>query len=410
VKDSLDGLMADMELPLIRVLLDMERTGVRIETAVLRKLSQEFSGRMKSAMDDVHRLAGETFNLDSPKQLQRILFEKIGLKTGKKTKTGFSTDVGVLERLAADHPLPEKLLEYRQLAKLRGTYVDAFPTMIHPQTGRVHTSYNQAVAATGRLSSSDPNLQNIPIRSPEGRLIRTAFVPDPGWVFLSADYSQIELRVLAHLSGDARLASAFRENLDIHLATAAEIFEVKPADVTDDQRRKAKEINFGILYGMGAGGLAQRPRLDLRTAKEFIERYFARYASVKGFLENTLEGGRQLGYVTTALGRRRYVRGLKSANVMERAPAERIAVNAPIQGTAADIMKLAMIAVWRRLRAEERSARMILQVHDELVIEAPEAEADAATTLLREEMERAFPLKVPLKVSLGRGNSWAELG
>ncbi len=306
--------------------------------------------------------------------------------------------------------LPEKLLEYRQLAKMRGTYVDALPAMIHPETGRVHTSYNQAVAATGRLSSSDPNLQNIPIRSPEGKLIRTAFVPDPGNVFLSADYSQIELRVLAHLSGDPRLGAAFRENLDIHRATAAEIFEVDPSKVTDDQRRKAKEINFGLLYGMGAGGLAQRMHLDLKTAREFIDRYFARYAKVKGYLEGTLAAGRRAGFVTTALGRRRYVRGLNSKNAMERSPAERIAVNAPIQGTAADIMKLAMIAVWRRLRAEKRKTRMILQVHDELVLEAPRKEAEASSALLREEMERAFPLAVPLMVSLSRGQSWAELG
>jgi DNA polymerase-1 len=409
-KDGLADLMRDMELPLIRILLDMERTGVRIEPEVLKKLSSEFATRMRAAMDEVHRLAGEPFNLDSPKQLQRILFDKMGLKSGRKTKTGLSTDVAVLEKLASDHPLPGKLLEYRQLSKLRGTYVDALPAMIHPETGRVHTSYNQAVAATGRLSSSDPNLQNIPIRSAEGRLIRTAFVPDPGSIFVSADYSQIELRVLAHLSGDPRLGAAFREDLDIHRATAAEIFEVEPGSVTDDQRRKSKEINFGLLYGMSAGGLAQRLHLDIKTAREFIERYFARYARVKGYLEGTLETGRRLGYVTTALGRRRYVRGLSSGNAMERAPAERIAVNAPIQGTAADIMKLAMIAVWRRLRAENRKTRMILQVHDELVLEAPEGEADAASALLNEEMERAFPLSVPLKVSVGRGRSWAELG
>jgi DNA polymerase-1 len=402
--------MRDVELPLIRVLLDMERTGVRIAPEVLKRLSQEFSSRMKAAMDEVHRLAGEAFNLDSPKQLQRILFDKLGLQSGRKTKTGFSTDVAVLEKLAADHPLPGKLLEYRQLSKLRGTYVDALPAMIHPETGRVHTSYNQAVAATGRLSSSDPNLQNIPIRSAEGRMIRTAFVPDAGSVFISADYSQIELRVMAHLSGDPRLGDAFREDLDIHRATAAEVFEVAPADVTDDQRRKAKEINFGILYGMSAGGLAQRLKIDVKTGREFIDRYFGRYARVKAYLEGTLESGRRLGYVTTALGRRRYVRGLSSANAMERAPAERIAVNAPIQGTAADIMKLAMISVWNRLRKESRKTRMILQVHDELVLEAPAGEADAATALLREEMERAFPLAVPLKVSVGQGASWAELG
>jgi len=409
-RDGLRDLMRDIELPLIGVLLDMERTGVRIEPTVLRRLSQEFATRMKAAMEEVHRLAGEPFNLDSPKQLQRILFDKIGLKSGRKTKTGLSTDVAVLEKLAADHPLPGKLLEYRLLSKLRGTYVDALPAMIHPETGRVHTSYNQAVAATGRRSSSDPNLQNIPIRSAEGRLIRTAFVPEPGCVFISADYSQIELRVLAHLSGDPRLGAAFREDLDIHRATAAEVFEVDPANVTDDQRRRSKEINFGILYGMSAGGLAQRLHLDLKTARDFIDRYFARYSKVKGYLEGTLEAGRKQGYVTTALGRRRYVRGLNSANAMERSPAERIAVNAPIQGTAADIMKLAMISVWRRLREERRKTRLILQVHDELVLEAPEKETDAATKLLREEMERAFPLAVPLKVSLGSGRSWAELG
>jgi DNA polymerase-1 len=405
--DGLADLMRDMELPLVRVLLDMERTGVRIEAGILRKLSQEFAARMKAAMDEVHRLAGEPFNLDSPKQLQRILFEKLGLKAGKQTKTGYSTDVGVLEKLAEDHPLPGKLLEYRQLSNF-GAPTSTAPGMISAGTGR--STLVQAVAATGRLSSSDPNLQNIPIRSPEGKLIRTAFVPDPGCVYLSADYSQIELRVLAHLSGDPRLGAAFRENLDIHRATAADIFEVDPAKVTEDQRRKAKEINFGLLYGMGAGGMAQRMRLDLKTARDFIDRYFSRYARVKGYLEGTLETGRRTGFVTTALGRRRYVRGLTSRNAMERSPAERIAVNAPIQGTAADIMKLAMIAVWRRLKSEKSKTRMILQVHDELVLEAPEKEAGSASALLREEMERAFPLAVPLKVSLSEGRSWAELG
>ncbi|HTF56868.1 MAG TPA: DNA polymerase I [Planctomycetota bacterium] len=408
-KDGLSDLMRDVELPLIGVLLDMERTGVRIDAAVLQKLSREFSTRMRAAMDEVHRLAGETFNLDSPKQLQRILFQKLGLKPGRKTKTGLSTDVAVLEKLAADHPLPDKLLEYRQLAKLRSTYVDALPAMIHPETGRVHTSYNQAVAATGRLSSSDPNLQNIPIRSPEGRLIRTAFVPAPGALYVSADYSQIELRVMAHLSADPRMTAAFLENRDIHRATAAEIFEVDPAEVTDDQRRKAKEINFGILYGMSAGGMAQRLRIDHKTAQDFIARYFGRYARVKEFIDQSLETARKTGYVTTALGRRRYVPGLASKNAVIRNPSERIAVNAPIQGTAADIMKLAMIGVWRRLRSEKLRAKMILQVHDELVVEAPEGEAEAASALLREEMERAFPMSVPLKVSLSRGGTWAEL-
>jgi len=408
-KDGMAALMEDVEIPLIRVLLDMEAAGVRIDAAALKRMSSEFAGRMWEALKEIHAIAGEEFNVESPKQLQRILFEKLALTPGRRTKTGLSTDVAVLEKLAAEHPLPEKILQYRQLAKLKGTYIDALPGMIHPETGRVHTSYNQAIAATGRLSSSDPNLQNIPIRTAEGKLIRTAFVPDPGCVYVSADYSQIELRVMAHLADDPRMKRAFLENRDIHRATAAEIFEVEPDDVTDDQRRRAKEINFGVLYGMSAGGLAQRLHLDYKTAQEFIARYFERYAKVKEFIDRSLEEARRTGFVATALRRRRYVPELASQNRMIRGPAERIAVNAPIQGTAADIMKLAMIRVWRRLEAERLHTRMILQVHDELVLETPEREEDASAALLREEMEGAFPLSVPLKVNLSRGRNWSEL-
>ena len=408
-KDGMAGLMGDVEIPLIRVLLDMEAAGVRIDAAALKRMSSEFAGRMRASLKEIHAIAGEEFNVESPKQLQRILFEKLALTPGRRTKTGLSTDVAVLEKLAAEHPLPEKILQYRQLAKLKGTYIDALPGMIHPETGRVHTSYNQAIAATGRLSSSDPNLQNIPIRTAEGKLIRTAFVPDPGCVYVSADYSQVELRVMAHLADDPRMKRAFLENRDIHRATAAEVFEVEPDDVTDDQRRRAKEINFGVLYGMSAGGLAQRLHLDYKTAQEFIARYFERYAKVKEFIDRSLEEARRTGFVATALGRRRYVPELASQNRMIRGPAERIAVNAPIQGTAADIMKLAMIRVWRRLEKERLRTRMILQVHDELVLETPEREEDASAALLREEMEGAFPLSVPLKVNLARGRNWSEL-
>jgi DNA polymerase-1 len=408
-KDGMKGLMEDVEIPLIRVLLDMEEAGVRIDAVALKRMSSEFAGRMRGTLKEIHGIAGEEFNVESPKQLQRILFDKLALTPGRRTKTGLSTDVAVLEKLASEHPLPEKILQYRQLAKLKSTYIDALPGMIHPETGRVHTSYNQAIAATGRLSSSDPNLQNIPIRTPEGRLIRTAFVPDPGCAYVAADYSQIELRVMAHLADDPRMKRAFHENRDIHRATAAEIFEVEPERVTDDQRRRAKEINFGVLYGMSAGGLAQRLRLNYKTAQEFIARYFERYARVKEFIDRSLEEARKTGYVVTALGRRRYVPELASQNRMIRGPAERIAVNAPIQGTAADLMKLAMIRVWRRLGAERRRARMILQVHDELVLEAPEKEADPVAAILREEMEGAYPLSVPLQVNLSRGRNWAEL-
>ncbi|MBI2932751.1 MAG: DNA polymerase I [Planctomycetes bacterium] len=407
-RDGLMDLMERIELPLVRVLVDMERAGVGIDAEFLKALSGEFAGRIRTLQAGVYELAGEEFNPDSPKQLQRILFEKLRLEPGRRTQTGFSTDEAVLEKLAADHPLPAAILALRQLKKLKGTYVDALPQMINPETGRVHTSYNQAVAATGRLSSSEPNLQNIPIRTEEGRKIRRAFVPKPGHVLIAADYSQLELRILAHLTGDPGLVRAFKEDRDVHRATAAEVFGTTPDQVTDEMRGRAKAINFGIVYGMSGFGLAQRLKIDQKTAQEYIELYFRRYHGVKEFIERTLKEAEQRGYVSTLFGRRRYVQ-LATKNRIVRAPQERIAINAPIQGTAADLMKIAMINVWNRYRRERLASKMILQVHDELVVEAPRKEADRAQAILQEEMERVHPMRVPLKVDVSRGPNWADL-
>ncbi len=401
--DGLGEVLDKIELPLIAVLVELERNGVRVDAGYLRSLGLDFDKKTHGLLKDVHRLAGEEFNPDSPKQLQRILFEKLKLNPGKKTKTGYSTDVSVLEKLAPEHELPAKILEYRTLTKLKNTYIDALPELVNPSTGRIHTSYNQAVAATGRLSSSDPNLQNIPVRSPEGRLIRKAFVPEGGRVLVGADYSQIELRILAHVSGDARLLQAFREGRDIHAATAEEIF----GGADDERRRRAKAINFGIVYGMSAFGLSQRLGIPQKTAQDFIDLYFSRYPGVKAWLDGTIASGRKNGFVSTMFGRRRYVPDLKSANRILSGAAERVAVNAPIQGSAADLMKMAMIRVSARLRRTK--TLVILQVHDELVLEAPEGEADAAERAVREEMEGVHPLDVPLKVDVSRGANWADM-
>jgi DNA polymerase-1 len=401
--DGMGPLLDEVELPLVGVLVELERNGVRIDPAYFAGLSREFEKRMSASVKECFAAAGQEFNIDSPKQLQQILFEKLQLDPGRRTKTGFSTDVAVLEKLALEHELPRRILEYRTLAKLKNTYIDALPALVHPETGRIHTSYNQAVAATGRLTSSDPNLQNIPVRTPEGRLIRKGFVPEPGRVLVGADYSQIELRVLAHVSEDPLLGAAFREGRDVHAATARELF----GTVDDETRRRAKAVNFGIIYGMSAFGLAQRLGIDQPTAQEYIDRYFSRYPGVRRWLDRTLEEGARLGYVTTILGRRRYVPDLKSRNRMIRGAAERIAVNAPIQGSAADLMKIAMIRVSRRLKGT--GIRMILQVHDELVLEAPEREAAQAARSVREEMENARTLGVPLRVDVSRGPDWADM-
>jgi DNA polymerase-1 len=402
-EDGMGRLLDEIELPLLDALLELEGNGVKIDAAHFAALSRDFEKKMTLAVKDAFRIAGEEFNLDSPKQLQRILFDKLKLDTGKRTKTGFSTDVSVLEKLALKHELPAKILEYRQLAKLKGTYIDALPALVNPETGRIHTSYNQAVAATGRLSSSDPNLQNIPVRTAEGRLIRKGFVPEKGRVLIGADYSQIELRILAHLSNDARLQQAFREGKDIHASTAQEIF----GSADDEFRRRAKAINFGIIYGMSAFGLSQRLGIDQKTAQEYIDLYFSRYPSVKGYLDGTIEEARRTGFVKTMFDRRRYTPDLKSQNRIISGAAERVAVNAPIQGSAADLMKIAMIRVSRRLRGTKTLP--ILQVHDELVLEAPEGEADAAARIVREEMESVHPMNVPLKVDVSRGATWADM-
>ena len=406
--EGMAALFSEVETPLIPVLVEMERTGIRVDPAVLAGLSDEFGGKLHRLEEEIHALAGESFNIASPKQLQHILFDKLELPPVKKTKTGPSTDQSVLERLADKHPLPEKILAYRGFAKLRSTYVDALSKLIRADTGRVHTSFNQSVAATGRLSSTNPNLQNIPIRTEEGRRIRTAFVPAPGWTLLSADYSQIELRLLAHISRDPVLIEAFRTGQDVHARTAAEIFDTDMGAVTSEQRREAKTINFGIIYGMGAQRLARTLRIPFKTAQEYIAQYFARYQGIKTYMDEVVASAREYGYVTTLRGRRRYVPDLHSKSSQLLSAAERVAINTPIQGTAADIIKLAMLAIAARLRTSGLRARMLLQVHDELLFEVPEDETDRVGALVRESMEQVMPIGVPLRVDVGSGHNWAE--
>ncbi|MDH4099638.1 MAG: DNA polymerase I, partial [Nitrospirota bacterium] len=405
-KENVAPLFYDMEMPLVEVLARMEMNGVKIDADLLGRMSVELDAKLKELMGRIHRLAGEEFNINSPKQLAEVLFEKLKLPPLKKTKTGYSTDVEVLQSLAGQHELPADILEYRSLSKLKSTYVDVLPAMINPQTGRVHTSFNQTVTATGRLSSSEPNLQNIPIRTELGRRIREAFIAEPGCLLLSADYSQIELRVLAHLSKDPILIDAFKRDEDIHTRTAAEVFGVFPQMVTSEMRRQAKVVNFGILYGMSPHGLAQDLGIPQKEAKRYIENYFARYPSVKSFLDTILEQGRATGYVTTMMGRRRAVPELHASNAVVRQAGERFAINTPIQGTAADLIKVAMIAIHRRLINEKLSSRMILQVHDELVFEVPEPELARMKQLVCEEMEGVAALEIPVKVDIELGRNW----
>ncbi len=407
-EEGMGSLFAEVEVPLVAVLARMELAGIRVDLGLLATLSAEFGQRQRDLEKEVYVLAGEKFNLASPQQLQAILFDKLGLPRGKKTKTGSSTDSSVLEALAERFPLPAKILAYRGFAKLRNTYVDALPKLIHEKTGRIHTSFNQTVTATGRLSSSNPNLQNIPVRSEEGRRIRAAFVPEPGHVLLSADYSQIELRLLAHLSQDPLLIESFRRGQDVHARTAAELFQVPVEAVSADQRRQAKTINFGIIYGMGALRLARSLDIPTKTAQAYITQYFARYGGIKSYMEGILVEARTRGYVATLQGRRRYVPDLQSKNTQLAAAAERMAVNTPIQGTAADLIKMAMVAIDRRLTQEKLRTRMLLQVHDELLFEVPEKEVERVKKLVRELMEGVMSLRVPLQVDLGTGKNWAE--
>jgi DNA polymerase-1 len=407
---ELTGLFTDLETPLIGVLARIEARGLSLDVARLREMGREFAGRLDALMEEIHAIAGHPFNINSPPQLRTVLFEELGLSTRgvRKGKTGFSTDVDVLTRLAADHPLPAKILEYRALSKLKSTYIDALPQAVDVVTGRLHTTLHQTVAATGRISSSDPNLQNIPIRGEEGRRIREAFVAPTGRVLIAADYSQIELRVLAHLSGDPVLREAFREGQDIHTRTAAEVFGVLPGTVTSDMRRSAKVINFGILYGMGPQRLARDLGISLAEAKHYIESYFERYAGVRRFMEAVVENARETGFVRTILGRRRPVPELLSGQRGIVQAAERVATNTPIQGSAADIIKLAMLHVDQRLTRSGLDGFMILQVHDELLVETAEADLDRVIELVRDEMAQAIELSVPLEVEVGSGRTWAE--
>ncbi len=407
-RDGFADLFHDVEMPLVRVLAGMELHGVLLDTALLRTLSRELKEALARGEERIYGLAGERFNIHSPKQLQVVLFDKLGLPRGRKIKEGYSTDVDVLTGLASLHPLPAEILAHRSLAKLKSTYVDALPAQVHPRTGRIHTSFNQAMTATGRLSSSNPNLQNIPIRTPEGRRIRQAFVAPPGGRLVSADYSQIELRVLAHLSGDEALVAAFASGADIHTRTASDLFGVFPELVTPEMRRQAKVINFGVLYGMSAFGLGRELGISQKLAQDYIDGYFARYAGVRAFLQGVLAQAREQGYVSTILHRRRYLPEINDRNGAVRAFAERMAVNAPIQGSAADLIKVAMGNIARRLRREGLASAMVLQVHDELVFEAPAGEAEALAALVREEMVGVTRLRVPLEVSCGIGANWDE--
>ncbi len=406
---ELKKLFAEVELPLIHVLMEMEENGVSLDVPFLNKMSKELNHRLNEIMESIYQIAGQIFNINSPKQLSEILFEKMGLPVIKKTKTGASTDVSVLETLAKEHELPQQILEFRQLSKLKSTYVDALPKLINPKTGRLHTSYNQTVAATGRLSSSDPNLQNIPIRTEIGRQIRKAFVTvDKNHIIIDADYSQIELRIMAHLSQDKNLIQAFEEGKDVHRATAATVFDVEQEEVTDNMRRRAKEVNFGIMYGMGAYGLASRLEIPQEEAETFIANYFANYPGIQEFMNDSINTAREQGFVKTLLNRRRYLPDIHSDNRRMREFAERNAINTRIQGSAADLIKIAMINISNRFKEEKLATKMIMQVHDELVFEVPKNEMQDAEKIIRSEMEEAIKLDVPIKVDIGKGANWLE--
>ena len=406
---SLVALLREIEMPLVPVLAHIERNGVKIDTAMLQAQSAELARRMMEIEAESHQAAGQPFNMDSPKQIQEILFSKLGLPVLKKTPKGQpSTAEEVLVELALDYPLPQLILEYRGLAKLKSTYTDKLPEMINPYTGRVHTSYHQAVAATGRLSSSDPNLQNIPVRTAAGRRIRQAFIAEPGYRIVSADYSQVELRIMAHLSGDEGLISAFAAKQDVHRATAAEVFGVSPDAVTTDMRRHAKAINFGLIYGMSAFGLARQLKIDRAAAQQYVELYFARYPKVKAFMDQTRDLAHSQGYVETLFGRRLYLPEINSPNMMRRQGAERAAINAPMQGTAADLIKRAMLAVDAWIRTSGLDIRMIMQVHDELVFEVAQSAVETAIAEVRGLMAGVARLSVPLVVDVAAGANWDE--
>jgi len=402
-------LFTEVEMPLIPILASMERTGVALDTDLLRHMSQSLGKQLLELEQGIYNNVGHKFNINSPRQLGMVLFDELKLSGAKKTKTGYSTDASVLEGLREAHPVPKLVLEYRQLMKLKSTYVDALPALINPDTGRVHTSFNQAATATGRLSSSDPNLQNIPIRGELGRHIRQAFIAQPPSLLLAGDYSQIDLRVLAHLSQDARLLAAFREDEDIHAATAAEVFGVDLNQITPEMRRVAKVVNFGVIYGMSDYGLQQATELSREEAAQFITSYFERYPGVKDYLESTKQEAREKGYVQTLLGRRRYIPELSSPNRQVKEAGERMAINMPVQGTAADIVKLAMINLQGEVNKLGLRSKMLLQVHDDLLFEVPPGELERMKALLEERMCGAIELSVPLRVEVKVGRNWGEM-
>lgn len=406
-EDGLWDLFEDIEMPLVFTLYDMERNGVKVEAEALKVYGDQLGDKIVELEKEIYEDANETFNINSPKQLGVVLFENMKIPGGRKTKTGYSTAADVLEKLAPEYPIVAKILEYRQLTKLKSTYADGLAGYIQ-EDGRIHGKFNQTVTATGRISSTEPNLQNIPVRVELGRMIRKVFVPEEGYVFVDADYSQIELRVLAHCSGDEQLIKAYREEADIHRITASQVFHVPFDEVTDLQRRNAKAVNFGIVYGISSFGLSQDLSITRKEAAKYIEDYFHTYPGIKAFLDDVVAHAKENGYVKTLFGRRRPVPELASSNFMQRSFGERVAMNAPIQGTAADIMKIAMIGVNKRLKEQRMKSRLVLQVHDELLIETHHTEIDTVKEILREEMEQAAVLAVPLEIDMHTGNNWYE--
>jgi DNA polymerase-1 len=406
--ENMGHLYHDVELPLAKVLAKMELTGIICNPDKLKTISAEMEELLEQLTAEIYEIAGREFNINSPKQLGVVLFDELGLPVLKKTKTGPSTNAEVLEQLSY-HPIVDKVLTYRQLSKLKSTYTDALVELINPETNRIHTTFNQTITATGRLSSANPNLQNIPIRTAEGRRIRGAFEPQEGWHLLSADYSQIELRVLAHISGDAGLIDAFKSGADIHRRTASEILEIPMEEVSAADRDSAKAINFGIIYGISSYGLAKGTKLTQAQAQQYIDQYFARYPQVKAYLDNTIKTAKTEGYVTTILNRRRYLPDINSRNYQRRSFAERMAMNTPIQGSAADIIKMAMLKVDQALAEQNFKTRMLLQVHDELVFEVPPEELETAAALVKQTMESVIELKVPLRVDVKVGRDWEQV-
>jgi DNA polymerase-1 len=404
-----EQLYFDIELPLIGVLVSMEIAGFRADKNMLLEFSEMLETEINILEKDIHEMAREPFNINSPKQLAVILFEKLGLPPVKKTKTGYSTSVDVLEKLKPRHAIIGKILQYRHLAKLKSTYADGLCAVINPETGRIHSNFNQTVTTTGRISSTEPNLQNIPVRTEIGRELRKVFVAEnDDYVLVDADYSQIELRVLASISGDEKMCESFRENIDIHTKTASEIFNMPPDMITPEMRRKAKAVNFGIVYGIGDFSLSEDIGVSIREAKEYIEKYLKSYVGVKQYMKDTVDFAKENGFVKTLSGRRRYIPEISSSNYNLRSFGERVALNAPIQGTAADIIKLAMIRVYNALKREAPRSRLILQVHDELIVETHKDEEEKVKEIMKREMENAFTLAVPLVVDMASGRSWYD--